>query len=144
MWCFHDRFKQFTFSELAGGETIKMCPDCTAFDTHRVGVLKTGEVYKTDMETQVRWDIVLDKAGLGEDVGKYDWLLYDGDLPSLPNAHPNTRFEIKRTLYTAIDDQLWQQRQKPFPHTRSMPRLLTNFCVTCKAYLPVNHMCEIK
>jgi hypothetical protein len=43
--CLHRlKLQQFTFSELAGGETIKMCPDCTTFDVHRERVLKTGHV----------------------------------------------------------------------------------------------------
>lgn len=139
MWCFHDRLKEFTFSEQAGGQTIKMCPECTAFDAHRIKVLKTGHVDMPDTKVQQRWDIILDDAGLSMNKGTADWLMFDSDIVALqPHKHPI------RNEPTPLDDHLWLERQKAFSHTQSMPRLLTNYCVACKAYLPVNHVCEIQ
>lgn len=36
MSCTHEHIKSFQFKD---GQTIYCCPDCTAYDNHRIGVL---------------------------------------------------------------------------------------------------------
>lgn len=152
MWCFHDRLKEFTFKD---GTTIKMCPDCTQFDTKRIEALRTGNVEMPKAKEELHWKFVLEKAGLGMDVGdrpeftmsvedavseKALWKASGGN-PDFVNNVVGDKFDVlsvlsalsKRTQisYTAVDDHEWDAKQRPFPHTLQMPRRFTSYCVAC-------------
>jgi hypothetical protein len=151
-WCFHDRIREFTFSD---GQVIKMCPDCTQFDAHRREVLvDTGKALFATEEQMQHWETLLSKFdGLSVCSGSSQaWLEYHGCSSELSKFEPAPR-QFKDLLY----DIEWAQSQSPFPHTKSMPRLLFHFCPHCKdvtidgvgkqvsarngVYLPVEHEC---
>lgn len=158
MWCFHDRLKQFTFSN---GVTIECCPDCTRYDNKRAEVLRVGKSEMPCAEQRIHWAELLDAAGFPEHIAGNNWLNLAGGLNDL-DKNPNVYFVpeylgderlwsswittiVQPTLkklydqrridaakrYTPVDDHEHIERAKPFPHTLSMPRLHKTFCTRC-------------
>lgn len=154
--CFHDRLREFTFKN---GDTIKCCLDCTTFDNARIDYLKTGHYEIPKAKGIIHWNLILDKAGLAMTSGTHEWLLYVGDCQDIMRELSTQTLKKKRE-YTEIDDNDWCNKQKPFPHTHSMPRALKNYCVNCRetvidsfgdtvrvtkgCYMPVDHGCATR
>lgn len=143
-WCFHDRLREHTFAD---GTTIKMCPDCTQFDSQRNAALRVGRLETPTAQVELHWREVLDQAGLCEHIFQEKWLsTMDGRLLDLANTEESpTYFDLSdglKKLYeqrrldaakrkTALDGHEWIERAKPFPHTLAMPRAFRAFCVHC-------------
>lgn len=75
---------------------------------------------------------------------------YD-DVYEMVNHHPRPT-GIKPLKATAQEDKDWCEKQKPFPHTETMPKPLRNYCPHCTeivanvrvtkgCYLAVDHEC---
>lgn len=169
MWCFHDRLKEFVFK---CGAKIMSCVDCTTFDNKRNETLRVGTAELPKAQEQIHWELLLEKAGLGEHVAEMPWLNYVGTTDSLGN-NPNVYYtpeclgdepkwsswitQIVQPLfkklydqrridaakrYTMIDDHEHDERACTFYHSQTMPRGLKNFCATCGSYEPVEHECK--
>jgi hypothetical protein len=173
-WCFHDRMREYKFSD---GSIIKMCPDCTEFDNKREAVLRTGSVVIPQSKEKIHWNMLLVKEDITLDDGLDYWLTYAGDTAGAQKAGEQSGYVYVADLHgafmgvmvkrlqqakkkpTPIDDHEWVERQKPFPHTLSMPRKLTAYCPNCTeivlsvkkpwvirmtkgVYLPIEHECN--
>src|SRR5437016_3478458 len=90
MWCFHDRLKQFTFSN---GEEIKCCVDCTTFDNKRIEVLRVGtvEITKTPQE-ETHWRFLLEEAGLSDQLAGNHLVDNGGSLQDLAKLLTNAHY----------------------------------------------------
>lgn len=146
MFCFHDRLREFKFSD---GALIKMCPDCTAFDTKRNEVLRRGSLEVPKSEEKIHWLELLDNAGLPISEGLQRETVLSGDAAGVykkAEEEYGALFvtdlydSIKAVMYlhrkppnkrTTLDDHEWVARQRSFPHTHEMPRRFTSYCAHC-------------
>lgn len=146
MWCFHDRLREFTFSD---GSLIQMCPDCTQFDTKRKEALRVGRVEMPKAKEELHWALLTEKAGVDVVNDGLDWFTtFAGNTSGALKmaAESGLLFVtdvcgmLKNTLYiqrkpkskpTTLDDYEHDQRQAYFPHTQAMPRRFTAYCPQC-------------
>lgn len=146
MFCFHDRLREFKFSD---GALIKMCPDCTAFDTKRGEVLRCGSIDVPKAKEALHWGLLLTEEQITPDDGLDYWLTYAGDTAGAQKAGEKSGYISVADLHgafiglmirrshdakkkpTTLDDHEWVARQRPFPHTQEMPRRFNSYCAQC-------------
>lgn len=165
MWCFHDRFKQFKFSD---GVLIECCVDCTTFDNRRIEALRVGNAEMPKATEQTHWGFMLEEAGLSDQLAgnhlvdnggslqnlaklpSYAYHLPDECaevakfiyvLPTLKRLYDQRRIDAKKG-YTMLDDKEHVERARPFAHTLTMSRALRNFCPRCSTYSTADHECQ--